>query len=198
MAAEGEEQKTYSIWWFAIAFIVMAALGAWAVVAFGTFDRDETAELEAGPSLDPVESTSTVPTELTMPDGQPAPDEVIDVVNDGDGLWTYVFAIDEEVMEGPTDAVVAEATVEISEDRTEITVAMQCGVAEGSVPALLEAFEDPFEVNIRPVVVGPSFGQPCPADTVVGTITVPLDEPVGGRRVVLAQAGQPVPLGGID
>ncbi|MGI9578215.1 MAG: hypothetical protein ACR2OH_08460 [Microthrixaceae bacterium] len=198
MAQEGEAERTYSIWWFAFAFIAMAVIGAWAVIAFGTFDRDETAELEPGPRLEPVETTTSLPTAVTMPDGQPAPDNVLDVVNDGDGLWTYLFDVDAAVMEGPTDAVVAEATVEISEDRTEITVAMQCGVAEGSVPALLEVFEDPFEVNLRPVVLGESFGQPCVPDTVVGTIAVPLEEPVGGRRVVLAQAGVPVTLAGMD
>ena len=197
MASEGE-QRTYSIWWFAALFVVMTLLGIYAVVAFGTFDRDETAELEPGPRLDPVESSTTLPTQVTFPDGGDAPEEVLEVVNDGDGLWTYVFVLDDDLLAEPTDAVVSDATVEISEDRGSLTVSMECGVADGSVPALLEVFEDPFEINIRPVVVGPSFGQPCPASSVVGSLTVPLEEPVGGRRVVLAAAGQPVTLAGID
>ena len=198
MADDGGQQRTFSIWWFAVAFIVMVGVGIYAVVAFGTFDRDETAELEPGPRLDSVESPTTVPTAVTMPDGEPGPEGIYDVVNDGEGLWSYLFEIPDEVLEGPNDAVVAEASIEISEDRTSLTVAMKCGVAAGSVPALLEVVEDPFEINVRPVVVGQSFGQPCPVDEVVGTATVPLEEPVGGRRVVLAQAGVPVALAGIE
>ena len=130
-----------------------------------------------------------------MLDGSPGPEDVYEVVVTP-GEHTYLFSLSEEMLNAPTETVVPEATVTISEDEQRLTVTMECAVAADSVPAVLRVTEDPFEINVTPVVVGPSFGAPCEPGAVVGTITVALEDPVGVRRIVITRAGVAVPLAG--
>ncbi len=190
-------ERSYTIWGFGALFVVLVAVGTWAVVAFGTQDRELTEELPVGSSTTgPEDTTSTVAVPPTMLDGSPAPPEVYEVVV-APGKHTYLFTLPDGVDDEPTDSVVAPSTVAKSDDELHLTVNMVCAVSDGSVPAALTITEDPFEVNVIPVVIGDSFGPACPPLSVVGTIEVALDEPVGARRLVLAQAGTPVVLGDI-
>ncbi len=112
------------------------------------------------------------------------------------GEYTYVFALPEEMGEVATEAVVAPAEVDIADDGTSFRITFGCAVSAEALPAALEVFEDPFEVNIKAIVLGPKFGTPCAADADAGTFTIPLEEPVGSRRVVVARAGEPVDIAG--
>ncbi len=199
MAADGEDQrKTYTIWGFAILFIAMIAVGTYAVVAYGTHDREPTEEVSSDQKAGPDPTTPpSESTEVTMLDGNPAPEGVSEVLEVGDGQWSYLFEIPDALLEAPTSSVVAESDLVVSEDRQSITVTMFCAVSNDSVPALLEVSEDPFEINVRPIVIGASFGLACEPEAELVTVTVPLEEAVGGRRVVLAQAGNSVALGEI-
>ncbi len=168
------------------------------MIAFGTDDREPT-ELRSGAPATTVPGaapTTTTPVPVTMVDGTPAPDNVYEVVA-APGEYAYLFTLPDYVDEEPTDSLVPRSTVEVSEDKTHLTVTMYCAVSDGSVPAVLRVIEDPFEVNVTPVVVGQSFGAPCPADQILDTITIALEEPVGSRRVVLSREGRKVSLAGI-
>ena len=72
---------------------------------------------------------------------------------------------------------------------------MGCAVSEGSVPDALRVTEDPFQINVTPVVTGLSFGRPCESESIAGEVTIALEEPVGTRRVVLSSAGDKVQFG---
>lgn len=187
---EDDEARTYSIWWFAAVFVALVFVGGLSVLAFGTFDRQETERLVADEDaiVDDVTST-TAATEVTLLDGTPAPEEVTEVES-SPGQHTYLFELPDEFDGAVTASIVPEATVTRSEDERFLTVTMSCAVSAAAVPEVLQISEDPFEVNVTPVVTGPSFGAPCPPDATVGTITVALEEPVGSRRLVVRRAGE--------
>jgi hypothetical protein len=178
-------------------FVVIVAIGGYAVLVYGTHDREETEIPEIAEVGGPEATAPDPAAPVTMLDGQPAPEGVYDIAMTP-GEQIYLFTLAEGLLDEPTESEVPKSTVEKSEDQQHLTITMQCAVSDGSMPAMLRVTEDPFEVNVTPVVVGQSFGPACPADQVVGTITVPLEEPVGARRLVLARGGRQVPLVGID
>lgn len=184
--------------WFLAIFVVLVIVGTWAVISYGTYERDPTSVLADPPattSPDATTTSSSVP--VTMFDGSPAP-EGIDRLLGENGKNTYVFAVPAEFREVATESVVPPVVIDLADDGASFQITFGCAVSVEAVPAALEVFEDPFEVNIKAVVTGPKFATPCTGDTDAGTFTIPLESPVGARRVIIARAGEPVELTTVD
>lgn len=192
------QAKTYSMWLPLLLMVLIAGVGLYLVVTRGASNDTPTVQLDPVPATtDPgaTSTSSTVPP--TFPDGTPTPDSISAVIGEP-GETTYLFRLPDGLTDAPTDAVVPPAEVAVSDDGSAVSVVMGCAVTRDAVPAAVTITEDPRVVRVRPVVIGRSSGPPCPADTTLDTVEIVLDEPLGSRRLVTAQAGQPVELAGID
>ena len=195
MAADGEE-RTYGIWGFAALFVLIIAVGTWAALSYGTYDRDPTEVLSPGPSTTAAESTTTTsePVPLTLLDGTPAPEEVEDIIV-VPGQHTYVFRLPEEWEGQPTDSAVPPSIVDLADDEQHVTISMACVISDGSRPDAVRITEDPYEINVTPVVTGLSFGPPCSEGSIAGIFSVAFEEPVGSRRLVVTPSNADVRMG---
>ncbi len=184
------------MWGFLVLFILMVVFGIYGVVAWGTFNRKPTEELPAASGTTVPEATTTsssVP--VTLLDGSAAPPDIENII-DQDGTLIYQFKVPEKWTEEPTESVVPPSVVERGDDDQTLTITMGCAVSEDSLPAILKVTEDPFEVHLTPVVLGPRFGEPCGSEDPAGVAKIVLAEPVGARRLVVARPGTVVPLPG--
>lgn len=187
-----DQPRTYSIWWFLVVFVALVGFGIYAVISWGTYAREPTEELPDVPvttAVDATVTTSSVP--VTLPDGTPAPPGVIGVLGDP-GDRVYLFGIPAQWEDEATDSVVPPVDVERAEDDRTLTMTMGCAVSSEAEPAMIRVTEDPFEVNVTPVVTGLRFGEPCGSDDAVAKVSIVLDEPVGKRRLVFARPGEQV------
>lgn len=193
-----DQPRTFSIWWFLVLFLAMVGFGAYAVIAWGTFDREPTEELPDSPvttAADPTSTSTSVP--VTLVDGTPAPAGLIAVLGEpGDRL--YRFEVPDDWADQATDSVVPEVDLQRSDDDRTLRIAMGCAVSKEARPVMIRVTEDPFEVNVTPVVTGLRFGDPCPADAESATVSIVLDEPVGDRRLVLTRPGTQVDVPDFD
>lgn len=197
MADTSDNQpRTYSILWFLALFVGLVGLGIWAVIAFGTYEREPTEVLEDPPvTTSPEATTTTSFVPVTMFDGSPAPEGIEQMLGEN-GKYTYVFSVPVEIRDQATDSVVPPVVIDLADDGASFRITFGCAVSAEAVPAALEVFEDPFEVNVKAVVLGPKFGTPCTGDSDAGSFNIPLESPLGARRLVVARAGQPVELTG--
>jgi hypothetical protein len=192
MRVSEDQPRTYSIWWFLVAFVAMAGFGIYAVIAWGTYAREPTEELPDNPvttAVDVTATTSSVP--VTLADGTPAPPGVIDVLGEP-GDRVYLFGVPEQWEHESTNSVVPPVDVERADDDRTLTTTMGCAVSSEATPAMIRVTEDPFEVNVTPVVTGLRFGEPCGSDHEVARVSIVLDEPIGNRRLVVARPGDEV------
>jgi len=189
--------KSYSIWWFLAGFVALGSIGLYLVITVGSADRTPARQVDLGPpTTSPSATSTTVKVPATFLDGTPVPEEIEEVVAEP-GRALYLFSLPDGFTDQPTNSVVAPTFVEVSDDGTAITVAMACAVTADSVAGGILVEEDPFEVNIEAVAIGPSTGLPCPPSTELAKVTIPLEQPVGSRRVALAKVGDPVTLNGV-
>lgn len=187
-----DRPRTYSAWWFLALFVALVGFGIYAVIAWGTYTREPTSELPDEPvTTAPGANTTTTEVPPTMVDGSPAP-EGIAQVSGTPGDRVYRFDVPTEWAGEATETEVPAVDVERSSDDTTLTLTMACAVSAGSHPALIKVTEDPFEVNVTPVVAGLRFGSPCAPDERAGVVSIVLDDPVGERRVVMARPGEKV------
>lgn len=196
--SDDKPQRTVSIWWFLVLFLGLLAAGGYAVIAWGTYDREPTRELPDTPvttDASAATTSSTVP--VTLVDGSPAQGGIVEVLGTA-GDRVYLFERPAEFEEEPTLSVVPEVELTRAEDDRTLTMEFGCAVSAGSRPAMLRVTEDPFEVNLTPVVTGPRLGESCAEGATVGTTTVVLDAPVGTRRLVIARPGTQVDVPGPD
>lgn len=184
-----DQPRTYSIWWFLVIFVAMVGFGIYAVIAWGTYAREPTEEFPDRPgttAVDTTTTTSSVP--VTLVDGTPAPSGVIGVIGEP-GDRAYLFGVPSQWEDEATDSVVPPVDVERAADDRTLTTTMRCAVSSEATPAMIRVTEDPFEVNVTPVITGLRFGEPCGSDQQVAKVSIVLDEPVGKRRLVVAQPG---------
>lgn len=167
----------------------MVGFGIYGVIAWGTYERAPTEELPDTPvttSASATTTTSSVPP--TLVDGTPVPQGIVRVTGEP-GDRVYLFDVPAQWDTEATDSVVPPVDVERSKDDRTIVATMGCAVSSESTPAMIRVTEDPFEVNVTPVVVGLRFGEACGADQRFAKVSLVLDEPVGARRLVVARPG---------
>jgi hypothetical protein len=192
--AGDDGEKTYGIWWFVVAFVVLGAVGLAAFLLLGN-DTTETVQLPLATTTSVTTTTlpagaTTAP--VTVPGGAPAPDGVREVVS-SDGATSYAFTTTEELSQVPVRTVVGRATAVATPEGTSLEVTVDCTVAEGEALAQLNITEDASTVTVLPVVLAPATAPACVAGTVLRQVTVPLASPIGSRQVVLVPAGTEVP-----
>lgn len=184
-----EPPRTFSIWWFLALFLVMIGFGIYGVIAWGTYAREPTDELPRTPvTTDPGATTTSSSVPVTLVDGSAAQPGIIEVQGAA-GDRIYRFEIPEAFSGVATASEVPRVEVERGDDDRTLTLTLHCAVSAEAVPSMLHITEDPFEVNLTPVVVAPRLGEPCPDDGEVATVKVVLDEPVGARRLVIERPG---------
>jgi hypothetical protein len=192
--ADDEGERTYGIWWFVAAFVLLGAVGLAALLLVGN-STSETVQL-------PLDTTTSVTTttaapgattaSVTVPGGAPAPEGVREVVSSG-GATSYAFTTTEELASVPVRTVVGRATAVPTPEGTSLAVTVDCTVAEGEALAQLSITEDASSVTVLPAVLAPVSAPACVAGTVLRQVTVPLASPIGSRQVVLVPAGTEVP-----
>lgn len=193
-----DQPRTYSNWWFLVAFVALVGFGIYAVISWGTYQREPTEELPDVPvTTAPAATTTTSSVPVTMVDGTPAPKGIVDVRGEA-GDRVYLFDVPAQLEQEATDSAVPPVDVERSTDDRTVTFALGCAVSSESTPAMIRVTEDPFEVNITPVVIGLRFGEPCGAGQQLAKVPIVLDEPVGTRRLVVARPGARVEVPGLE
>ena len=70
-----------------------------------------------------------------------------------------------------------------------MTVEMYCALSQGSVARQITVLEDRSQVRVVPVALGNARGKPCDPDQVLVTATLPLEEPIGNRSLVVDRPG---------
>lgn len=192
--ADGEE-RTFSIWPLLGLMAALGAVGLYLVLALGGSATSSTGALPADPSTTTTTvapSTSAVPTP-TFPGGEQAPERIREVRTQP-GEARYIYRLPAELSAEPTSAVVAPTDAKVNAEGTAVEVTMTCAPTLGSVPAGIVVNEDPVEVRVTGIAVGFQLGEPCPALQVIETLTIPLDEPLGVRRLVVDPPGTKVDL----
>jgi hypothetical protein len=192
VAADGDE-RTYSIWGFVVAFVVLGAIGLFAVLAIGN-TRSGTVQLPTRQTTSTTSVPETTPTTppVTVPGGAPAPEGVQEVIVDG-GVTSYAFATPAELAQIPVRAVVPPATVTPSADGRELVVGVSCAVAVGESLAQITVTTDPATVTVLPVTLAPANAPPCDPTAAPRQVTLPLGEPLGARPVIVVPGGTEVP-----
>jgi hypothetical protein len=138
-----------------------------------------------------AEETTTTTTPLVFADGSPVPERIVEVMREP-GVSTYVYAVAPELTGSDAATAVPATPVEVVNEGTALSVRMLCTISDGSAPAKVAVVEDPLEVRVTAVVAGKRLGQPCPPLQVIETIVIPLDAPMGDRRLVITEAGSPI------
>lgn len=189
-----DRPRTFSIWWFLVLFVALVGFGTYAVIAWGTYEREPTSELPDEPvTTAPGANTTTSVVPPTMVDGSPAPEGIAEV-SGTPGDRVYRFEVPTDWAGQAIESEVPQVEIERSADDRTLTLTMACAVSEGSHPALIKVTEDPFEVNVTPVVAGPRFGSPCAPGSRAGEVSIVLDDPVAKRRLVVARPGEKVDI----
>jgi hypothetical protein len=188
--ADGEA-RTYGIWWFALAFVVLGAVGLFALLTIGS-PKTPTVQLPAASTTEPSTTSSTDPASapVTMAGGAPAPDGVDSVVTAGDAT-TFTFSLAAGTSQTPFTAAVppTTATADAADDALDVIVS--CASA-GDQLAEITVTESATGVTVLPVVLVPAAAPPC-SGQVVRTVRIPLRSPLAGRPVTVVPAGTSVP-----
>lgn len=191
------QERTYGIWGLLALFVLIGAVGLYLVFTLGAADRTPTEPRPAQPGPVATDSTTTVPqSDVTFLDGSAVPEEIFEVVAEP-GRHVYLYTLPDGFTDEITSSVVAPTLVSVADDGLSVTLVMTCAVSADSVPAAVRVSEDPFEVNVMAVAIGHPLGDPCPEGEELTTLTIPLESPMGSRRVVLSRPGESVELGGL-
>lgn len=208
----GEDgERTYSIWWFVAAFVLIGGVGLLFVLRGGaespTIDVGPKATLptpssSAAPTSSAATSSSAASSSSTVPAAGTAttatedlPDGVAQVMRQG-GASSYVLTVPGDVRPG-SEASVAPMQVQVDDEGRTATLRILCGPSAEAVPVQVMVTEGDTTVTFAAISVGPRNGSPCADAAVTRELTVELASPIGGRTVVVIPAGTPVPsLGG--
>ncbi len=184
-------QKTYSVWGLLILFLILGALGLLGVLFLGASGNSATEQLPRNSSTTSTSTTRPPSTDTAiyeMPDGSPLP-ENLEKVMVSPGQRIYFFKIPDSFDSEPGVAVVAPGDADSAGAGAAVTVQMYCAVSQGSVPMQITVLEDDNQVRIVPVALGNVRGTPCEPDDVLVEITLPLEEPIGTRPLVMDPPG---------
>jgi hypothetical protein len=105
------------------------------------------------------------------------------------GQRIYYFTVPEAFDDEPGVAVVAPGDATPAGAGGAVTVDMYCAVSEGSVARQITVLEDINQVRVVPVALGNARGKPCNPDSRLVTVTLPLEEPIGNRSLVVDRPG---------
>lgn len=192
-----EVKRTYSPFALLALFAVVGAVGGTLILLWGTIERTPTALRDQGGATQQTSTSTTTEPEgasavsLTFPDGTPTP-ERIEEVRARPGRRTYSYSVPDELSGPDSDTAVASAMLEPANEGAAVTVTVTCAVSTGSVPSEITVVEDPLEVRVTAVASGLRFGSPCTPLDVIEQITIPLDSPIGDRRLNTTPAGTPL------
>ncbi len=192
MCVNDEEQKSYSILIILVVFFALGLIGLAGVLILGPSGQSPTQQLSKDTST--TSSSTSVPegvadpAEYVLPDGSALPDNIEKVLV-SPGQRVYVYKVPDGFTSEPNLSVVAPAETESALGGAAVTVDMGCAVSSGSVPDQITIFEDHLEVRVIPVALGHTLGVPCAVDEIIDTVTLPLEEPLGTRGLVVDPPG---------
>lgn len=191
-----EEEKGFSIYPILGVFLALGALGLAGVLLLSGTGSSPTEQLPRDPTTSTT-STTGPPGESTasfeFPDGSALPDR-ISSVEVSPGQWVYTYKIPASFLEEPNRAETSPALAEPASGGAAVALSMACTISAGSLPAQITVLEDPLQVRIIPVAIGHTLGEPCPPLESIENITLPLEEPIGTRQLVVDAPGTVVNL----
>ena len=136
----------------------------------------------------------------TLPGGAPAP-EGVSSVDVGDGTASLTFdpppgaTTDSGELAPGWTAQIGATSAEPTEGGDELVVRVTCFGAQDEFLAQLTLTESDTAVTVAAVVVAPDDGEPCADSQDRHVITLPLEEPLGDRRLTIVPAGTPIEPG---
>ncbi len=208
--------RTYSSWWFLVAFTVLAGLGLAALLLVGT-PSSPTEIVPTAQTLpdenvafdDEIDSTTTTSTTVDEeaeaepsppeppPDGRPtfgdgtlAPAGVTEVLLDGD-TTVVAFELPEGTDPGAFEPRVAPVSAAILDDGRALRVRVGCAASADELVAQLSIVEAVDGVTLTALVLLPPAGGPCVPGAEGASVEVPLRVPLDGRTVRVTPPGDP-------
>jgi hypothetical protein len=176
----------------AVGLVLMIVLGTGENTPTEQVASDETVVVTSSTTTTVADdATTTTTTPLVFPDGSPVPERIVEVLR-APGESTYIYAVAPELTGADSATAVPPTPVEVVNDGTALTITMICTISDGAAPAKVAVVEDPLEVRVTAIAVGKRLAQPCPPLQVIESITIPLDAPMGDRRLVITEAGSPI------
>jgi hypothetical protein len=204
-------RRTFGIWGFVALFVAMGLAGVVALLVIGT-GSPRTEQLDPPQSLpedweEAASSTTEAPstsgaqgataapgaeTEVTTPDGWPAPDGVDEVLVEGE-LVSYVFAPPPDLERDGLEPVVAPMGVAVTDGGAAVELTIGCARSPEEFLAQVAVTEASDTITFVAIALAPRDGAPCAQGATPFRMEVPLRDPVGDRSVVVVPPGASVP-----
>lgn len=132
-------------------------------------------------------------TQVTLPDGRPAPDGVAEVLVDGE-ITSYVLTPPPTVTDpGRMEPVVAPMGLAQFDGGSEIRLTIGCARSSQEFLAQIAVTEAADTVTFVAIALAPAGGPPCVPGATPMELFLPLREPVGDRTIVVVPPDSPVP-----
>jgi hypothetical protein len=199
-ADESDEKRTFSPLLVltivlvpgAVGLVLLILLGATGTTPTEQVASDQTVVVTSSTTTTAVEETTTTTTiPLVFPDGSAVPERIVEVQREP-GQSTYLYAVAPELTGSDSATAIPPTGVEVVNEGTALSINMLCTISQGSAPSRIIVVEDPLEVRVTAIAAAKRLGQPCEPLQLIESITIPLDAPIGGRRLVISNAGSTV------
>ena len=195
--------RTYGLGLFITTFVIIALAGLIALLVLGG-GGGPTEQLSTRQTVPPTQSPDTEesddgsstpsegPTEATMPDGSPAPDDVQEVRTE-DGVTSYVFEVPSDVTPSELEPSVAPTRAQLLEDGSGLVLEIGCAASAEEFLAQVSVGETEDTVTVAAVSLAPGGAAPCADDAAPRRLQVPLAEDGSDRSVVVVPPGTDIP-----
>jgi hypothetical protein len=183
---EQGEERTYSIWGFVAAFVLMCVVGI-ALLLLGVGSDGGTEVVPVPQTLPDRASTTTTQQPVEVPDG------VREVLRSED-TTSWVFDTPAAAVDGSElTAVVAPMRVTVSPDGTTASLVIDCAQSSEELLAQVVVTEGDSAVTFAAVALAAPGAPPCSESSAPRAVELALPEAIGDRAVVVVPAGTTLP-----
>lgn len=140
----------------------------------------------------PSASSTESSTQVTLPNGSPAPDGVAQVLVEGE-LTSYVLTPPPAADPGRMEPVVAPMGLAQFDGGSEVRLTIGCARSSEEFLAQVAVTEASDTITFVAIALAPRDGAPCEPGATPREIFLPLREPVGDRTIVVVPPDSPVP-----
>jgi hypothetical protein len=131
-------------------------------------------------------------TQVTLPDGSPAPDGVAEVLVEGE-LTSYVLTPPPTADPAGMEPVVAPMGLAQFDGGSEVRLTIGCARSSEEFLAQVAVTEAADTITFVAIALAPAGGPPCEPGATPTELFLPLREPVGDRTIVVVPPDAPVP-----
>lgn len=206
-----EEQQGFSIWIFIIGFTALAVIGLIVVVIIGSPTSDSKPGRTVSPATssgvewdhndgsgDPTATTTTSSvTDVTLPDGSPAPAGASAVTFD-DGVLTVTFSVNRSDLSSTLLPKVPPIDVTADAESTGLRLSIGCSSSSREQLSQVIITETVESVRVSAVVLVPTNATGCNPNHVPLQMALPLSTPLGERTIRIESQDLDLPPVDID